>query len=230
MRPGIRPAPPERVLTHTVMPGETWQSIAAEYYRDGDRGAELARYNGAEPTEELRPGSGVRVPLGRGDLSALDKVLRAAAAYNEGLECAQTGDYPTAIERFGAALKDDPALHDAAYNLAVTYRRIGRHEESLAMLEDLVRRERGNAGYHFALGHARYHAGDYRRAAESFNEALRIDPGHLEALFSLASAYERGGQREQALRAWRRYLELDPRGDWADRAREHLRALEGKAQ
>ena len=224
-RRGIGPGDEERLVTHQVLPGETWESIAEEFYRDRARGDALARYNGADPEEPPRPGTGVRIPLSRDDLGEIDHRLEAAAAYNEGIELAERGEYAAAVERFGDAADIDPSLLDASFNLAVCYQKLGLHDKAIPILEDLARRDGGDPRYHFALGHSRYRSGDFGSAARSFEQALRIDPLYGEALYALAVSYERGGERDKARETYRRYLALEPDGDWAAEARARLSGL-----
>ena len=42
------------------------------------------------------------------------------------------------------------------------------------------------------------------------NEALRLEPRHFGALSGLAAILERNGNKEAALRAWERALEVYP--------------------
>ena len=45
---------------------------------------------------------------------------------------------------------------------------------------------------------------------ENLNQALKLEPGLLEALFNRALVYEYLSQPQEASADWRRYLELDP--------------------
>ena len=48
------------------------------------------------------------------------------------------------------------------------------------------------------------------------------DPRFADAHFNLAMAYEQAGERARARPHWKRYLELEPTGTWADIARKHI--------
>lgn len=221
----IRVGEEARVVTHKVLPGETWGTIAGEFYRDPGRGGALARYNGVDPADDPVPGTGVRVPLSDDDLEVLEDRLEAAAAYNDGIALAERGEYAEAIERFTAAAKADPTMLDASFNLAVCCQKLGMHDRAAAILEDLAGRDRDDPRYHFALGHSHYRSGDPAAAARSFEAALRIDPEFGDALYALAVAYERAGDMKKAREAYRRYLAVDPDGEWAGEARARLEGL-----
>jgi len=63
---------------------------------------------------------------------------------------------------------------------------------------------------------------DYQAAFILFRDAATLDPEFADAHFNLALTCEQLRRVEEALRYWRRYLALDPAGDWAAIAREHL--------
>jgi tetratricopeptide (TPR) repeat protein len=221
----LRPDRAEQIVTHEARYGETWESIATDFYGDDERAEALARYNGADPLAPPEPGVGVRIPLSRGDVRSLRSRLDAVEIYNEGLDLATQGDYAGAVERFRDALERDSGFADASFNLAVTYRKLGLHDKAATVLEDLVMRNPGNPEYLFALGHARFSSGGLAAAEKSFGEALSVDPGHLKSLFALATVLEREGKIEKARDRFVEYLIRDPEGEWAAEARSRVERL-----
>ncbi len=221
----LRPERAEQIVTHEARYGETWESIATDFYGDGERAEALALYNGADPLTPPEPGTGVRIPLSRGDVRSLRSRLDTVEIYNEGLDLAAQGDYAGAVERFRGALERDPGFADASFNLAVTYRKLGLHDKAATVLEDLVMRHPKNPEYIFALGHARFSSGGLAAAEKSFLEALSIDPGHLKSLFALAAVLEKEGKMEKARDRFVEYLIRDPEGAWAAEARSRVERL-----
>ena len=65
--------------------------------------------------------------------------------------------------------------------------------------------------------------GQPARAIAFFQRALQADPRFSDAHFNLAMALEAMGERGRARTHWKRYLELEPTGAWADIARDHLK-------
>ena len=61
-------------------------------------------------------------------------------------------------------------------------------------------------------------------AAEAWvrRSSLESDPRFADAYFNLAMAYEQAGDRVKAMPCWRKYLEIEPTGTWAEIARKHL--------
>ena len=224
-RRGAPSRPIEKVITHQVREGETWRSIARDFYRDEGRTGELAAFNGAHAGRPPAVGAGVRVPLSRADLKLLERTLDAVTAYNYGIELASAGDFGEAVEQFQRAIEVDPNMLDASFNLAVTYQKLGLHMKAIPVLRDLTTRSPRLPAYHFALGYSCFHAGNFAAARNEFVRTLEIDPTHRRALFSLAVVHERRGERDEALRRWNEYLELHPEGEWAAEARERRGAL-----
>ena len=228
---GERPAqrarsPVEQVVTHRVEQGETWRTIARDFYGDEDRAADLARDNGMDASAGPRAGSAVRVFLSERDVKRMRSRLDAAREYNAGLDLAAAGNYAAAVGRFEESIKLDPDLADASYNLALAYARLAYHKKAASILEDLVSVDPRNVPYRYALGVSLFGAGDLKGAEEAFLAVLAAEPSHRKALFSLAVAQEKRGAVERAADAFRRYLAIDSDGEWADAARTHLDALE----
>jgi tetratricopeptide (TPR) repeat protein len=221
----LRPDRAEQIVTHEVRYGESWESIAGDFYGDGSRAAALASYNGGDPQRPPEPGSGIRIPLTGKDIRTLESKLEAADLYNEGLDLASSGNYAGAVERFRIALERDPRFADASFNLAVTYQKLGLHDKASTVLESLVMRHPENPDYLFALGHSYFRTGAFDRAEKSFLGALSIDPDHLKSLFALATVYEREGKIEEARNRFAEYIIRDSGGEWAEEARSRLERL-----
>lgn len=63
------------------------------------------------------------------------------------------------------------------------------------------------------------------RALSAALEATRLDPGLPEAEFNRALISEKLFLRQQAIEAWRTYLDLDQDSDWRQKANRHLQTL-----
>src|SRR5262249_35280974 len=68
---------------------------------------------------------------------------------------------------------------------------------------------------------------DYWRAAEYLERALKARPNSAATIFNLALVYGRMSRYEDAMREWRRYLDVDRAGPWRDEAQRRLGELQG---
>ena len=66
--------------------------------------------------------------------------------------------------------------------------------------------------------------GDYQGAYGRFEEAARLDPANIDAIYGLAEAADKLHHKDEALANYKLYLEVAPNGSQAKAAR---RALEG---
>jgi tetratricopeptide (TPR) repeat protein len=224
--PGQRPGDIAKVVSHRVVQGETWEGMAEDFYGDPDRAGELARYNRFDPAVPPSKGDLIQVPLSVRDISSVRERKRARRPYNEGLDLAARRQWVEAAARFKEALDLDPDLADARYNLALTYQKMGYHERALLELLGLPEERRETALVHYARGSSLFYLERYADAKDAFTLALDLDPGFLKAQYSLAVTFEKLGDARGAAREWRRYLELDSTGEWAEQARRHLADLE----
>src|SRR5581483_2870775 len=66
---------------------------------------------------------------------------------------------------------------------------------------------------------------DFTRAVAAPTDTRDRDPKLREAQFNLALALEALSLREEARKAWQRYLEIDGSSPWSAEARQHLENL-----
>ena len=141
-----------------------------------------------------------------------------------------SGEAPLALRE--AALKVEVAAMSGATDpeaqqaLAAMYLTLGRPQRAAEVLAPLA--STGDAGQlnDLAAAYLARHADDdVKRALDLLEHAVKLDPGRAEAWFNLGLAAEDAGQRERAIAAWARALELDPTSGWAAEARGHLQRL-----
>ena len=76
-----------------------------------------------------------------------------------------------------------------------------------------------------ALGDALLEADDARSALAPLQQAAALEPRSARAQLLLGTAYQSVGRKADALRAYRRYLDLDPQGEFAGDVRAILTNL-----
>jgi tetratricopeptide (TPR) repeat protein len=75
------------------------------------------------------------------------------------------------------------------------------------------------------LGYAYYDSREPDRALSAFRAAMALDPDHANAHYGAALVHMLRGNRTSALEHFRRYLELQPAGSFAEKARRHVTTL-----
>ncbi|HEY6002429.1 MAG TPA: tetratricopeptide repeat protein [Anaeromyxobacter sp.] len=174
---------------------------AAEAQGKGARAAELYRRFLAtgEDDPEARRGL-ARVSLAGGDADAVS--LAAAARPDPMAEARQHFDRALASERAGD-------LEGSAASYAA----------SLSIFE-------ANPAAHSNLGYVLEKMGRLDEAVREQRRAALIDPDLAAAHYGLGSALAARGDRPGAAAAFRRYLALEPHGQWALKATQRLAELE----
>jgi tetratricopeptide (TPR) repeat protein len=79
------------------------------------------------------------------------------------------------------------------------------------------------------LGYCLFDLGSFEEAVEIFTTAFEASSVNFDALYGLALAQQRLGNRDEAIILWRRYLREAPESVWKERARERLRLLTGRS-
>jgi tetratricopeptide (TPR) repeat protein len=135
------------------------------------------------------------------------------------------GEKHRAIGLYEEILKIDP-LYAAAYiNLGT----INFHLRQYARAEELYRRATEvDPAYVLAFFDLGNVLDELQRPDESiaaYRQAVALSPRYADAHYNLALAYERKGERRQALRHWQAYTKLDSCGPWAEHARGQIRKL-----
>ena len=153
------------------------------------------------------------------DRAARVELLREAAE----IHLVRQGDPAAAIPLLeqAAELTQDDALSAGVHlRLASARRATGDLDQAAAALRAMLtaygaRRPKERAVVHFELAQVSLAKGERPRAITELDAALRIDPGHPEALHSLARLSLEEGQLERAARTYRALLAVvrRPRGD-----------------
>lgn len=133
--------------------------------------------------------------------------------------------YDQAEELYSRAMRLDPSLAIAYTNLGNIRFRRGDEAGAVDLYRKAIEVDPRQPEAHYNLGYVMLERGDARAATAYFEQALHGDPRFADAHFNLAMAWEQLGERGRARPHWRKYLELEPSGTWADVAREHLRGL-----
>lgn len=213
-------------INYTVRGGDTWARISESFFGDGSRAERIARDNGFHPAVDPVEGVAVTIQVMPDELQVVRGIAEARGSYNAGVEAMQrSGGDEDAAAAFGRALERAPWFVDARYNLGLVQIRLGEPAKARENLEVVVENRPADAGAWYALAAAHFHAGDYASALPGLERAIGLDPELLRARWTQALCLQRMGRAQEAIAAWRGYLELDSTSAWAQQAREHLAEL-----
>jgi len=151
---------------------------------------------------------------------------RTRTAYDLYVKAAQFDEDPGTMDHAEAlyrrALELDPWLAIAYTNLGNICFRRNEEAEAEVLYQKALEIDGTQPEAQYNLGYVMLERGDAERAITHFCGAIDSDPRFADAYFNLAMAYEQVDQPSKARPCWRRYLELEPTGTWADIARKHL--------
>ncbi len=144
-----------------------------------------------------------------------------------GMSRLNTGDFAGAAEAMRACLAESPARLDAQINLGTILTQTRHYEEAAQILRAVVTGQPGNAKALNGLGVLASAKGQPEQAKDYFEQAVASDPNYLMAVYNLAGAYERLGDRARAIETYRSFLDRWTGAlDAAEDARIRLARLE----
>ena len=142
--------------------------------------------------------------------------------FHEGCRLAESNEIGSAIEAFRMAAINDPVNPAYHFHLADALYRQHKPHAAIERYHVAVELDHNFLEAWTQLGCVLSEVGDPSGAQSAFQIALDLHPDYPEVHFHLAGVFEHLGQPEEAARHWRRYLDFDQRGPWAEIAREHL--------
>jgi len=151
---------------------------------------------------------------------------RAKTAYDMYVRASQLDENPATMSEAEAlyrrAVEIDPWLAIAYTNLGNLCFRRGDEGQAEQLYRRALEVDRKQPEAQYNLGYVMLERGRAVEAIEFFRGAIENDPRFADAYFNLAMAYEQIGESTKARPCWRKYLEIEPTGTWAEIARRHL--------
>ena len=186
------------------------------------------------------------LPLWSHDLTLFGRAVEVAPSLglsrnNYGVALMDAGRLDEAAEQFVSAMKywnQDPTVlrpgsGPAQLHLAMTLEKVGRNEDALVLLDQMVRVAPQNAIAHNNLAIVLNKMGRTNEAIESFQRAIAADPAVITARYNLGMALQKEHRLDEALAVFDGVLAMVPKdarakylaaGIWMER-REFDRAL-----
>ncbi|TNF35647.1 MAG: tetratricopeptide repeat protein [Deltaproteobacteria bacterium] len=133
-----------------------------------------------------------------------------AELFNAALTAIEAGDEATASDRLRQVIARNPADTEAVALLCELYLDHERPEAAEEVLKTVAAAVPGEPTYLVRRAELRLAAGDPRGAAVLLTAALKLQPGHWEALYLLGDAFCDVAAFPEAARAYRLSLESNP--------------------
>jgi Flp pilus assembly protein TadD len=115
---------------------------------------------------------------------------------------------------FRDVIAKHPELGGAHANLGLILRNAGKHDESIAALEQAVKVSPKQPVFFNQLGVSYRHKGRFDKARDAYEQALVLDDGYADAHLNLGVLLDLyAGDSAGALVHYERYLALSPAGD-----------------
>ena len=141
-----------------------------------------------------------------GTLKTVDELFAAAAEYITNKDALATAAHLENVE--------------SSVNLEET------SEAFQLLYETLVEKVGTEAGAsYYTSGSDAYESGDYDKAIEDLNKAVRYDPENGDIYYTLGHAYRRAEQKTEAIAAYTKVLELQPDTERARKAQNYIDEL-----
>jgi len=116
----------------------------------------------------------------------------------QGRIAAAKGNFTEAERHFRAAMRLAPKEQGLPRQFVEVLQTAGRANEAVELLEDLIRKDPGEAELWLDLGYARLTNGDRSGARKALERATRLQPSNKTILYSLAQIYGAIGEVAQA--------------------------------
>lgn len=146
----------------------------------------------------------------------------AAECFDEGCRLSDEGELEPAADAFRLCLLDDATNVSAHFHLAELLYRLDNPKGALERYHMAVSLEPDFIEGWTQLGCLYAELGDPQTAVEAYDIALDIHADYPDAHLHKAEALHQLGKTADAVPHWKRYLEFDKRGPWADMARKRL--------
>ena len=169
--------------------------------------------NFAIPSERISQLQGGAALLSLSDLvaaSGRNKRAKAVQAFRDGLSFLSQDDCEKALPYFEKAVESDSNYAEAWAQAGFCREKLGRHSEAIEASRKAVAL-RPSAESYFNIGLANYYLKQYREAADSYRQSIRLDPYNgADAWYALGLVYRDWGKADDEIQAYKQAIRLKP--------------------
>ena len=142
--------------------------------------------------------------------SGRNKRAKAVQAFRDGLSFLSQDDCEKALPYFEKAVESDGNYAEAWAQAGFCREKLGRHSEAIEASRRAVTL-RPSAESYFNIGLASYYLKQYREAADSYRQSIRLDPYNgADAWYALGLVYRDWGKADEEIQAYKQAIHLKP--------------------
>ncbi|MGH9654060.1 MAG: tetratricopeptide repeat protein, partial [Bryobacteraceae bacterium] len=135
----------------------------------------------------------------------------AGERINYGLALLRAGKTDAGIAQLLLAQKQDPSIPHTWFNLGIAYKNRGEFTKAVAELRQMIRLVPNEPKAHYNLGAVLRDQGHTQEALKQFQIAEKLDPNLAGPHFQLFTLYSRAGDKANAAREKKLFLEAKKR-------------------
>lgn len=124
--------------------------------------------------------------------------------------CARSGRDEEACTLLLDALQAEPGFHAARQDLVMAFNRREMPTDAMAQLQTLLQTDPQNPAYRTQLAQTQCRLGDYAAGIATYEGLIREFPAQASLWFNNGHALKTAGRGDEAVRAYRRSIELEP--------------------
>ena len=142
--------------------------------------------------------------------SGRNKRAKAVQAFRDGLSFLSQDDCEKALPYFEKAVESDSNYAEAWAQAGFCREKLGRHSDAIEASRKAVAL-RPSAESYFNIGLANYYLNQYREAADSYRQSIRLDPYNgADAWYALGLVYRDWGKADEEIQAYKQAIRLRP--------------------
>jgi tetratricopeptide (TPR) repeat protein len=130
-----------------------------------------------------------------------------------------------AEKEYRLAISARPAAWRPHHMLGYLYLRMKRADDAVAQFREYVRLSPTDPNSHDSLADGYMANGNTDEALKCYLQALSLDSHFPSSLFGAGNCYNSKGMKAEALQHFRQYLAENPKGPYADKAKEQIDEL-----
>ena len=167
-------------------------------------------------------------------LEDLEKAVKARPNHAEshyylGLCQSRLGRYEDAALALEEARDLNPDLPGLYLNLGIVYYKMESYESALLELNRATEKDPEDANAHFFMGLTYQGDGEYEKSIPPFEKARDLDPDYAQmSWYYIGIAYYKTGRGDDSEKALKTAINVDPKSDTANGAREMLNRVAAK--